>query len=71
MPNLLQWKCVNGDCRDCGVSKNLKYDECEVLSGKHDVIDVMEWTHAKRAGINKKSGKQNTQLELSKSQLEI
>ena len=44
---------MNGDCRDCGVSKNLKYDECEVLSGKHDVIDVMEWSYAKHAGIKK------------------
>lgn len=44
---------------------------CPIVAQCTDVIEVIEWKHAERQGVNKSNGKQNTQLEVSISVLPV
>jgi hypothetical protein len=70
IPKLLKWSCVDDSCTECGIEKNLKISDCPILSQCKDEIDVLEWCDIKRQGTTK-SGKQNTQIELSKNTLPV
>lgn len=63
-PHLLRWDCVHGLCNECGIENNLGMSQCPVLNYADDEVRVLEWAYINRQGKNK-SGKQNTQLELT------
>ena len=68
-PKLLKWKCIRGNCDECGVERKLDILKCKILGKCETEIDVLEWIYAKRQGASK--GKQNTQLELGHSRLSV
>jgi len=71
IPKLVKWNCVKNVCTDCGIENNLEISACNILGECNIEIDVLEWVHAERQGINKQTGKANTQLELGQSKLPV
>ena len=69
IPKLLNRRCVMNNCADCGVEKNMMLSTCDILAADTNEVSVMEWVLAERQGVNKNTGKQNTQLELGVSTL--
>ena len=69
IPTLLQWPCIYGTCQLCGIEIKHKMSTCTVLMSDSTVIDLLEWKNIARQGM--KNGKQNTQLELSLTQLPV
>jgi hypothetical protein len=72
-PRVIPWSCTNPShgpdkCTNCGVMNRLKLDQCDVYKNLSTPVKVMEWKLAPRAGM-KKDEKQNTQIELSESEL--
>ena len=70
-PKLLKWACVNNTCLDCGVEKKQGIKRCKILSESSTEIKVMQWILAERQGVNKSTGRKNTQLELGVSTLTV
>ena len=65
-PRLIPWACARvAECQHCGILKKLKIPDCRTLSECDISIPVSEWMLMPRSGANKKTGKQNTQLELN------
>ena len=71
VPKLLNRSCVLNECHNCGVEKKLMVSTCPILAKDTQVISVMEWVLAERQGVNKTTGKANTQLELGVSTLSV
>ena len=63
-PRLLKWKCVNGECNECGIEKLLDMQSCPILMNTHDIMQCIQWQEAPRQGTDH-NGKQNTQLEVT------
>jgi hypothetical protein len=59
------------NCADCGVEKNMMLSTCDILAADTNEVSVMEWVLAEQQGVNKNTGKQNTQLELGLSTLSV
>ena len=71
VPKLLSRSCVLNKCHNCGVEKKLMVSTCPILAKDTQVMSVMEWVLAERQGVNKTTGKANTQLELGVSKLSV
>ena len=57
-------------CEECGINKIHQLDECDILKNKTSEINLLEWKNIPRQG-KKKNGNPNTQLELTKTVLEV
>ena len=55
---------MNNTCVECGVEKKLGISWYKILTESRAEIKVMQWILADRQGINRSTGKHNTQLEL-------
>ena len=71
IPKLLTWGCVNNTCLECGLEKKLGISRCKILSESTAEIKVMQWILADQQGVNRSTGKNNTQLELGVSTLPV
>ena len=69
IPSFVRWKCINGECNECGVELKHNISGCTALTQCTTDIEVLEWQHIARKGMS--GGKQNTQLELTKTHLPV
>ena len=68
-PSFLKWKCVNGECNNCGIEKMLGVRKCELWSKFTADINEFEWVQAVRQGAT--TGRQNMQLEVQSRRYEV
>jgi hypothetical protein len=71
VPSLLQIKCGNGQCNQCGFQRRFgRIFTHDLVACSEILLKVFVWDNADRQGINK-SNKQNTQLELTEKEMTI
>jgi len=66
IPSFTPWKCVHGTCDVCGIEKKHAFNQC-ILGLDSTIINLLEWKEVSQQGVSK-NGKQNTQLELTRTQ---